>query len=309
MNQALSATSGSCEEAGAADPQSPVERGVICAGDSLPEEGQQPQLQEECQETGEGCQEEETASQEGVPAQRKRKPSREGRGWQPGAAPAAPRPARAGWPAWTGQLSVLAVKALEAEEAEGYTLWRHNGEPTKRANRVIKASGQAAAQARQQSHHEVQSARRALVGVGRPSSYTEDRGDSIVRHIAAGGSLRAWCEAHRVGFDTVYRWRDSQPVFRERYESALRDRADTLADELLEIADAPPLSGDLITMEEVAHRKLQIETRKWIASKLQPQRWGEARAQAATAEAVVINIGIPAAQPTVLDAATGEVLR
>jgi hypothetical protein len=48
------------------------------------------------------------------------------------------------------------------------------------------------------------------------------------------------------------------------------ERADLLAKEILEIADAP--CKDAV---EVAHARNRLDTRKWLASKLAPRKYGD----------------------------------
>lgn len=132
------------------------------------------------------------------------------------------------------------------------------------------------------------------LGTGRPTTYTPEQGDQICEWLSAGRSLASWCRRENVRMQVVYQWLGRQAAFAERYRLACEARADTLADELIDIADAPTEDG--LTMEEVQLRRLRIDTRKWIAAKLVPKRWGDQQ-QVATAGAVTINIGIPSAQP------------
>jgi len=77
--------------------------------------------------------------------------------------------------------------------------------------------------------------------------------------------------------------------FRERYAQAHEDRADTLADDILTIADE---AAQAPTIEGVAAAKLQVEARKWVAAKLRPGKYGE-RQEVAHTGGVSIRIGIP----------------
>src|SRR5260370_39068708 len=52
--------------------------------------------------------------------------------------------------------------------------------------------------------------------------------------------------------------------------SAREERADLLAKEILEIADAP-----CTNQVEVAHARNRLDTRKWLASKLAPRKYGD----------------------------------
>ena len=54
------------------------------------------------------------------------------------------------------------------------------------------------------------------------------------------------------------------------YARAREERADLLAKEILEIADAP--CKDTV---EVQHARNRIDTRKWLASKLAPRKYGD----------------------------------
>jgi hypothetical protein len=80
---------------------------------------------------------------------------------------------------------------------------------------------------------------------------------------------------------TVFRWLDLHTEFRDQYARAREIQAELMADELLSIAD--DASGDLSKGESgpignsaAVHRsKLMVETRKWIASRLLPKKFGE----------------------------------
>lgn len=124
---------------------------------------------------------------------------------------------------------------------------------------------------------------------GRPSEYTDEQADHLCGWIACGGSLRGWCKETGRTPDTVYRWMRQDAQFHARYARAHEDRADTLTDEILEIADE---ASKLPSIEGVAAAKLQVEARKWIASKLRPQKWGDKQLIEHQGN-VSIRIGIP----------------
>jgi hypothetical protein len=65
--------------------------------------------------------------------------------------------------------------------------------------------------------------------------------------------------------------------FQARYEKALQDRADRLAEEILEISDSTPPAGlEAAAMSAwVADKRLRVDARKWVAAKLQPKRYGD----------------------------------
>ncbi|WP_334304933.1 hypothetical protein, partial [Mycoplasmopsis arginini] len=77
------------------------------------------------------------------------------------------------------------------------------------------------------------------------------------------------------------------PKFLELYTRAKEDSADTLSDEMLDIADEQCTTvkhgeGDsereveiVFDSTAVARNRLRVETRKWIASKLKPKKYGD----------------------------------
>jgi hypothetical protein len=85
---------------------------------------------------------------------------------------------------------------------------------------------------------------------------------------------------------TVYRWLLEQPQFCDMYTRAREEQADTLADEIIAIADESPeinevrdKHGDVVDVKidsgYVAYQKQRIEARKWTAMKLKPKKYGD----------------------------------
>lgn len=123
---------------------------------------------------------------------------------------------------------------------------------------------------------------------GRPTVYTEELGDYICNELVSGRSLRSICTDEGVPpVGTVLRWlaQDLHVGFREQYAKARELQADALFDETLQIADTQVVGrkvkidkdgNEEITEEDmIAHRRLQIDVRKWIAGKLRPKVYGE----------------------------------
>jgi hypothetical protein len=84
---------------------------------------------------------------------------------------------------------------------------------------------------------------------------------------------------------TVLRWLDAHADFAAKCAHARELQADVLAEQILEIADTPQLgekrktsaNGDTETTEGdmIEHRRLQVETRKWLAARMAPKKYGE----------------------------------
>jgi hypothetical protein len=122
--------------------------------------------------------------------------------------------------------------------------------------------------------------------MGRPSIYTEALGIKICAHIAMGKSLVSICKREGMpSVETVYMWlKDPNKAdFLNTYTRAREDQADTLADEIIDIADdglndtyIDDKTGEQKTIADVVARsKLRVEARKWVAAKLKPKKYGD----------------------------------
>lgn len=121
--------------------------------------------------------------------------------------------------------------------------------------------------------------------MGRPSMFTEDLGDAICARITAGESLRSICMDDAMPETvTVFRWLRQHADFCSNYTRAREEQADTLADEIVSIADerdGKAIMADgaevavVFDSTAVARNKLRVEARKWVAAKLKPRKYGE----------------------------------
>jgi hypothetical protein len=112
---------------------------------------------------------------------------------------------------------------------------------------------------------------------GRPSIYTPEIAALICAQIADGHSLRKICRAEGIpSLTTIFEWLGSKPEFAEQYARAKEAQADAMAEDILDIADMPPERTEKgVDSADVAHMRLRIDTRKWIASKLKPKKYGD----------------------------------
>ena len=119
---------------------------------------------------------------------------------------------------------------------------------------------------------------------GRPSIYTAELAAQICEHIAQGKSLRTIAEMEGMPHQaTIMAWLDgSHPDFSEQYARAREAQADKLAEETLLIADESSqdtyvdADGNVKTNTEAIQRsKLRVDTRKWLASKMAPKKYGD----------------------------------
>ena len=81
-------------------------------------------------------------------------------------------------------------------------------------------------------------------------------------------------------------WLKAHDEFASMYRQAKEDQADTLADEIIAIADSVKDAGPADSAKVNAAR-LRVDARKWVAAKLKPKVYGD-RVEAALTGAVTV---------------------
>lgn len=113
---------------------------------------------------------------------------------------------------------------------------------------------------------------------GRPSIFTEELGNKICMLISTGCSLRKISAMDDMPhMDSICRWIIKDKEFYERYARAQEARAEVLLSEIVELSDSSA-EGEFTTERDpsgVNHRRLQIDTRKWVIAKMFPKKYGE----------------------------------
>lgn len=119
--------------------------------------------------------------------------------------------------------------------------------------------------------------------MARPSSYCAETTDTICDLLAHGKSLVTICKLDTMPhYSTVMDWIAKHPEFAEKYARAREAQAEYMAEEILSIADDD--SGDALFTEDgkrvmnsefVARSRLRVDSRKWLASKLLPKKYGD----------------------------------
>lgn len=122
--------------------------------------------------------------------------------------------------------------------------------------------------------------------VGRPSDYSPELASRICEQLSGGISLRTVCKADDMPCAaTVFNWLRAKPEFVEQYTRAKEESADALVEEMLDISDEASNDwmevhdddnvGYRLNGEAINRSRLRVDTRKWIASKLKPKKYGE----------------------------------
>lgn len=102
-------------------------------------------------------------------------------------------------------------------------------------------------------------------------AYSEEQAQAIKARvcleIAEGKSLRSICEADDMpAAETIRAWLIEDGSFSVQYARAREEQADFYADQIIDIADEA---------KDANLARLQIDARKWKASKLQPKKYGD----------------------------------
>lgn len=117
-------------------------------------------------------------------------------------------------------------------------------------------------------------------------AFSQELADLICQELAEGKSLRAICAKDGMPVPaTILNWAEAHPAFGEQYARARELGYQLLADEIVDIADTPVYGvetkvkpdGTRETTEGdmLGHRRLQVDTRKWMLSKMLPKIYGD----------------------------------
>ena len=128
---------------------------------------------------------------------------------------------------------------------------------------------------------------------------------ALLEDIANGASLSG--ALRRLNPSPSYWWakeclrRDVE--LKVLYRQAVEDRADRLAEELIDLADTPiPKGLDGPTMSAWVQRlRVQVDVRKWVASKLAPRTYGDKLDVSVTNETISVRAALEAANARVLE--------
>ncbi len=105
--------------------------------------------------------------------------------------------------------------------------------------------------------------------VGRPTDYTPELAQDICLLMIEGKSLNKACREVGISYRTAFNWlkdKDKEE-FLQQYVRAREERADFIADDIIDIADDNTLQAD--------DRRIRIDARKWYAGKLKPKAYGD----------------------------------
>lgn len=137
----------------------------------------------------------------------------------------------------------------------------------------------------------------AVRRLGRPTVYSVELADAICRELSAGRSLTDVCnDAAMPDKTTVRLWAcDDRQGFGARYQQARQFGYESLADEMLDIADDSrndfverrKANGEVAIVpdqEVITRSRLRVETRRWLLGRMLPKTYGDKLDVTATRE-------------------------
>jgi hypothetical protein len=122
--------------------------------------------------------------------------------------------------------------------------------------------------------------------IGRPSVFTQEIADTICKRMMQGETLRQIVRDDAMPCrSSVHNWLATNKAFMDQYAQAREFQADTIFDEMFDIADDGSndwmlrKQGDddieVVNHEHIQRSKLRIDTRKWALARMAPKKYGE----------------------------------
>ena len=130
---------------------------------------------------------------------------------------------------------------------------------------------------------------------GRPTLYTQDLADRICQELSEGRSLRTIClQDDLPDARTVFRWLRTNEQFCQQYARAKEESTDAMSEDILALSD-----GAIDVIKGGAEKKssalgqavrLQVDTRKWIMSKMKPKKYGDKLDMTSDGKAITVEL-------------------
>lgn len=110
----------------------------------------------------------------------------------------------------------------------------------------------------------------------------DEKFSAIFQKMENGASLRSALIDEQISSSTFYKWIEQDAEKAKQYARACEERADKIADEILDIADFTDRDtietdegAEIPNHEWIQRSKLRVDTRKWLLGKLNPKKYGD----------------------------------
>jgi hypothetical protein len=122
--------------------------------------------------------------------------------------------------------------------------------------------------------------------IGRPTVFTQEIADTICKRMMQGETLRQIVRDDAMPCrSSVHNWLATNKAFMDQYAQAREFQADTIFDEMFDIADDGRNDWmlqqrgeddvEVVNHEHIQRSKLRIDTRKWALARMAPKKYGE----------------------------------
>ncbi len=98
--------------------------------------------------------------------------------------------------------------------------------------------------------------------------------DDICERISNGQRIRQVCLELKTSSETVYDWIHNVESFAKQYARAKEHQAEVFSEEIMDLCDSIEFKAEYGNAAVQAVR-VQIDTRKWLLSKLLPRKYGD----------------------------------
>lgn len=111
------------------------------------------------------------------------------------------------------------------------------------------------------------------------AQYSRTIADRLLAAIEDGASLRSACEVAGIPRRSVRCWVERYPAFARSYHAACALRIEVIADEICDLAaqaqEIAATAEDKKANAAVNALRVQIDSKKWLLSKLAPEKYGD----------------------------------
>lgn len=102
---------------------------------------------------------------------------------------------------------------------------------------------------------------------GIPSELTESKLDELLSALSTGDSMAKISQRIGVSVTTIWRMCEADKELDEKYTRAKQQKAQYLAEQIIDIADDPELKPD--------DKRIRVDARKWVAGKYYGKLFGD----------------------------------
>lgn len=108
--------------------------------------------------------------------------------------------------------------------------------------------------------------------------------EAVLNGVDDGKSLAQICREIDFPRKTFEGWLDGDPDLAARYARARENRAEKIFEQILEISDNPKMGTietakewgtEVQTRDMIEHRRLQVDSRKWMLARMHPRKYGD----------------------------------